>query len=92
MQRALRVTAWTCNGVCAALLIWCLAGGGFQRTLSQVMLTLVGIGMGIAMAELYLREPRPHSWFSRAGLSTIVGSQLCYHLLVWTSLNEQTLL
>lgn len=82
MHRLVRSTLGFSSLLSAGLAAWVLiAGFGFPQL--PLALSAIGVLVGAALAELYVREPRPARGVFALGLLFIAASQFFYHLLVW---------
>ncbi|MDD4889290.1 MAG: YiiX/YebB-like N1pC/P60 family cysteine hydrolase [Phycisphaerae bacterium] len=92
----LKKLTWLCTGAAAAMLVL----AGFKRSLgevrAQILLTLVGLIVGLLLAGVQLNTRRRYkgTQFSKlltAGVAAIVLSQACYFVLVWTQWKTWTI-
>lgn len=87
-SRPRRVARWVAAaslGGAASLVLLAIALGSFDRLSAYVLLTFLGLAFGAFAFDLQLGALPAFPAAAVTSMGALLASQVCYHLLVWTS-------
>ena len=92
VRRILAVLLLVCLAAAVAVAVWGMLDRPMGRVRAQVLLTFVGLAVGLLVALVQVRSANRWARLLVAGLAAVIVSQASYLLLVWTGWNRTSAL